>query len=170
MDLHSPSQVAGDYYGLFLPLHTGCPCKPSSYWLLPRRDLRELVLTERCGDLEAFVCTFLPAEISATVINSSSFRPLFNHPLPCSPKVFFLLLFCIFFLFLRYLHRFTFHFPGDSAVVHFTVTPAVQTGVLFVKRRVSCLLCSRNQRGNTESIRLWREGTNVVHRQLTESL
>lgn len=45
MDLHSPPKEAGDYYGLFLPLRTGCPCKPSSYWLLPRRDLRELVLT-----------------------------------------------------------------------------------------------------------------------------
>lgn len=38
-----------------------------------------------------------------------------------------------------------------------------------MKRRVSCLLCSRNQRGNTESIRLGREGTAVVHRQGIES-
>lgn len=64
-------------------------------------------------------------------------------------------------------NRFTFHFPGDSAVVHFKGTAVVQVeaGALFVKRCVSCLLCSRNQRGNTERICLWREGTAVVHRQ-----
>lgn len=71
-------------------------------------------------------------------------------------------------------NRFTFHFPGDSAVVHFKGTVVVQVwlvqaGALFVKRCVSCLLCSRNQRGNTESICLWREGTAVVHRQVIES-
>lgn len=71
-------------------------------------------------------------------------------------------------------NRFTFHFPGDSAVVHFKGTVVmqvwlVQAGALFVKRCVSCLLCSRNQRGNTESICLWREGTAVVHRQGIES-
>lgn len=71
-------------------------------------------------------------------------------------------------------NRFTFHFPGDSAVVHFKGTVVVQVwlvqaGALFVKRCVSCLLCSRNQRGNTESICLWREGTAVVHRQGIES-
>lgn len=68
-------------------------------------------------------------------------------------------------------NRFTFHFPGDSAVVHFKRTAVVQVeaGVLFIKRCVSCLLCNRNQRGNTERIRLWREGTAVVHRQGIES-
>ena len=71
--------------------------------------------------------------------------------------------------------RFTFHFPGDSAVVHFKGTVAVQVwlvqaGALFVKRCVSCLFCSRNQRGNTESICLWREGTAVVHRQGIEAV
>lgn len=70
--------------------------------------------------------------------------------------------------------RFTFHFPGDSAVVHFKGTAVVQVwfveaGALFVKRCASCLLCSRNQRGNTESICLWREGTAVVHRRGIES-
>lgn len=71
-------------------------------------------------------------------------------------------------------NKFTFHFPGDSAVVHFKGTVVVQVwlvqaGALFVKRCVSCLLCSWNQRGNTESICLWREGTAVVHRQGIES-
>lgn len=45
----------------------------------------------------------------------------------------------------------------------------VGAGARFVKRCVSCLLCSRNQRGNTESISLWRQGTAVVHRRGIES-
>lgn len=70
---------------------------------------------------------------------------------------------------------FTFHFPGDSAVVHFKGTVLVQVwlvqaGAVFVRRCVSCSLCSRNQRGNTESICLWRKGTAVVHRQEIRSL
>lgn len=41
----------------------------------------------------------------------------------------------------------------------------VESGARSVKRGVSCLLCSRNQSGYTESICLRREGTFVVHRQ-----
>lgn len=72
------------------------------------------------------------------------------------------------------INEFTFHFPGDSAVVHFKGTVVVQVwlvqaGAVFIKRCVSCLFCSRNQRGNTESICLWREGTAVVHRQGIDS-
>ena len=64
----------------------------------------------------------------------------------------------------------TFHFPGDSTVVHFIGTAAeqlwlVQASSSLVKRRESYLLCSWNQRGDTESICLWREGTAVVHMQ-----
>lgn len=65
----------------------------------------------------------------------------------------------------------TFHFPGDSAVVHFKgVVELLQVWfVLRLKRRVSCLFRGRNQRGNTESICPGREGTAVVHRRGIES-
>lgn len=65
----------------------------------------------------------------------------------------------------------TFHLPCDSTVMHFKGSVAdflvvlVQASAWFVKCGVSCLLCCWNQRGNTESICLWRKGTAVVHRR-----
>jgi len=69
----------------------------------------------------------------------------------------------------------TFHLPRDSAVVHFNGSRAVlhhllvQASGVFVKCCVSCLIPRWNQTGNTESIRLWRKGTTVVHKRETES-
>lgn len=69
----------------------------------------------------------------------------------------------------------TFHLPCDSTVMHFKGSVAgflvvlVQASARFVKSAVSCLLCSWNQRGNTESICLWRKGTAVVHRREIKS-
>lgn len=69
----------------------------------------------------------------------------------------------------------TFHLPCDSTVMHFKrsvvdfLVVLVQASAWFVKCGVSCLLCCWNQRGNTESICLWRKGTAVVHRREIKS-